>query len=155
MAIHEFQPDIYYTALGSYDPVLRINDGDTVITTTVDNAGRDSADQQATPGGNPQTGPFYIKDAEPGDTLAVSFDKLWPNRAIGRTSTVVASNVVDPYYVPQMPDRSVRAEWELDLEKGTATLIKPETKLGRLILPLDPMLAPSQVLVQVTTLSAI
>ena len=71
MATHQLQPDVYYTALGSYEPVLRIADGDTVITTTVDNAGRDASDQQATPGGNPQTGPFYIVDAEPGDTLAV------------------------------------------------------------------------------------
>ena len=140
MAIHQFQPSVYYTALGSYDPVLRIANGDTVFTTTVDNAGRDASDEQVTPGGNPQTGPFYIEDAEPGDTLAVRFDKLWPNRTMGRTSTIIAPNIVDPRYVAQMPDEHVRAEWELDLEEGTATLIKPETKLGRLTLPLDPML---------------
>jgi amidase len=140
MAIHQFQPSVYYTALGSYEPVLRISDGDTVITTTVDNAGRDASDQQVTPGGNPQTGPFYIEDAEPGDTLAVRFDKLWPNRRVGRTSTIIALNVVDPHYVSQMPDEYIQAEWELDLEEGTATLIKPETKLGRLNLPLEPML---------------
>ena len=140
MAIHQFQPSVYYTALGSYDPVLRIANGDTVFTTTVDNAGRDASDEQVTPGGNPQTGPFYIEDAEPGDTLAVRFDKLWPNRTMGRTSTIIAPNIVDPRYVAQMPDEHVRAEWELDLEEGIATLIKPETKLGRLTLPLDPML---------------
>ena len=140
MAIHRFQPSVYYTALGSYEPVLRITDGDTVITTTVDNAGRDASDQQVTPGGNPQTGPFYIEDAEQGDTLAVRFDRLWPNRRVGRTSTIIAPNVVDPHYVSQMPDEYIQAEWELDLEKGTATLIKPETKLGRITLPLEPML---------------
>jgi len=140
MAIHRFQPSVYYTALGSYEPVLRITDGDTVITTTVDNAGRDASDQQVTPGGNPQTGPFYIEDAEQGDTLAVRFDRLWPNRRVGRTSTIIAPNVVDPHYVSQMPDEYIQAEWELDLEEGTATLIKPETKLGRITLPLEPML---------------
>ena len=140
MAIHQFEPSVYYTALGSYEPVLRITDGDTVITTTVDNAGRDASDQQVTPGGNPQTGPFYIEDAEQGDTLAVRFDRLWPNRRVGRTSTIIAPNVVDPHYVSQMPDEYIQAEWELDLEEGTATLIKPETKLGRITLPLEPML---------------
>jgi acetamidase/formamidase len=140
MAIHRFQPGIYYTALGSYEPVLRISDGDTVITTTVDNAGRDASDHQVTPGGNPQTGPFYIENAEPGDTLAVRFDRLWPNRSVGRTSTIIAPNVVDPHYVVQMPDEYMQAEWELDLEEGTATLIKPETKLGHLALPLEPVL---------------
>jgi acetamidase/formamidase len=140
MAIHQFQPDIYYTALGPCDPVLRIASGDTVITTTVDNAGRDASDQQVTPGGNPQTGPFYIEDAEPEDTLAVRFDILWPNRTIGRTNTIIAPNVVDPYYATQMSNEHIGAEWEMDLEEGTATLVKPETKLGKLTLPLDPML---------------
>lgn len=106
----------------------------------MDNAGRDQSDQHVTPGGNPQTGPFYIENAEPGDTLAVRFDKLWPNRSMGRTSITIAPHVVDPDYVTQMSGERIGAEWELDLEKGTATLMKPETKLGRLVLPLDPML---------------
>lgn len=140
MAVYKFQPNTYYTSLGSYEPVLRIASGDTVITTTVDNAGRDASDQPVTPGGNPQTGPFYIESAEPGDTIAVRFDRLWPNRTKGRTSTIIATNVVDPHYVNQMPKEHIEAEWELDLKEGTATLIKPETKLGRLKLTLDPML---------------
>ena len=142
MATYEFRPEIYYTAMGTYKPVLEIADGDTVITTTVDYAGRDASDQPVTPGGNPQTGPFYIADAEPGDTLAVRFDRLWPNRrSIGRTKTFIKPHAVDPPYATQMPyERTTSAEWELDLEKGTATLIKPETKLGRFILPLEPML---------------
>jgi len=140
MAIHNFIPGVYYTSLGTYEPVLRIKRGDTVITTTVDNAGRDASDQYITPGGNPQTGPFFIEDSQPGDTLAVRFDKLWPNRVRGRTNTTIASNVVDPQYVPQIPDKHIEAEWDLDLREGTATLVKPETKLGHLKLPLAPML---------------
>ncbi|MFB0503904.1 MAG: acetamidase/formamidase family protein [Candidatus Bathyarchaeia archaeon] len=142
MAIHSFQPSVYYRAFGSYKPVLRIAEGDTVVTTTVDSAGRDASDRQVTVAGNPQTGPFYIEGAEPGDTLVVHIDKLWPNRRIGRSSTLIAANVVDPYYVPEMPPRQphVQAEWELDLKKGTATLVKPETKLGHLTLQLRPML---------------
>ena len=140
MAIHRFQPSVYYTALGPFEPVLRIASGDTVVTTTVDNAGRDASDQPVTPGGNPQTGPFHIEDAEPGDTLAVRFDKLWPNRSMGRTSTTIAPNVVDPHYVAQIPDEHIGAEWELDLEEGTAILVKPETRLGHLTLPSKPML---------------
>jgi len=142
MTIHRFQPDVYYTALGSYEPVLRIADGDTVITTTVDNAGRDASDQQVTPRGNPQTGPFRVEGAEAGDTLVVRFDKLLPNRQRGRSSTIIAPNVVDPSYVEEMPSRrqQVEAEWGLDVQKGTATLLRPETGLGNLVLPLRPML---------------
>lgn len=140
MAVHDFRPTIYYTALGTYEPVLRIASGDSVITTTVDSAGSDASDQQATPGGNPQTGPFYIEDAAPGDTIAVRFDKLRPNRKMGRASAVIAPQVVDPRFVTQIPSENVGAEWEVDLEDGTATLIKPETNLGHFTLPLCPML---------------
>jgi len=142
MAIHKFHPKIYYNAFGSYTPVLRISDGDTVITSTVDNIGRDATDNQITRPGNPLTGSFYINGAESGDTLAVHLEKLWPNRRIGRSSTVISPNVVDPEYVREMPPLKPRitAEWEIDLERGIATLIKPETKLERFVLPLNPML---------------
>jgi acetamidase/formamidase len=137
--IHRFQPNVYYTALGSYEPVLHIADGDTVVTSTVDNAGRDAADRPVTPRGNPQTGPFFVEDAQPGDVLAVHFDRLWPNRRIGRSSTVIAPNVVDPEYVRDMPPYFPRVvtEWELDLESGTAQLVEP--RLKQLRLPLNPM----------------
>ena len=139
MATHHFQSAHYHTAIGSHEPVLQIGDGDTVVTTTVDAFGKDATDTQVTPAGNPQTGPFYVAGAEPGDTLAVYLDRISPNRTIGYTSTVVASNVVDPSYVRELPEREM-AEWQIDPERGTAMLIKPKTKLGRLTIPLAPML---------------
>ncbi len=108
MATHHFQPTQYHIAIGSHPPVLRISHGDTVVTTTVDALGKDASDMRVTPRGNPQTGPFYVTGAEPGDTLAVHLDRITPNRAIGYTSTVVAPNVVDPSYVRELPER----EWQ-------------------------------------------
>jgi len=139
MATHHFQPTRYHTAIGSHEPVLSIADGDTVVTTTVDAGGKDEKGKQATPGGNPQTGPFYVKGAEPGDTLVLHLDRLYPNRDMGYTATVVAPNVVDPEYVRSLPEGEL-AEWKIDRGKGTATLIKPVTKLGNITLPLSPML---------------
>ena len=139
MAVHHFQPTLYHTTLGSHEPALRIADGDTVVTTTVDAGGGDSTGERVTPGGNPQTGPFYVEGAEPGDTLVVRLDRLAPNRDRGYTATTVAPNVVDPYYVRELPDGG-RAEWAIDREAGTATLLTPETSLGRFTIPLDPML---------------
>jgi len=139
MATHLFRPTHYHTAIGSHEPVLRISDGDTVVTSTVDAGGHDFTGEVVTPGGNPQTGPFYIEGAEPGDTLAVYLDHLAPNREWGYSATVVAANVVDPWYVRELPDGG-KADWRIDLEARTATLVKPETKLGALTLPLDPML---------------
>jgi acetamidase/formamidase len=143
MAKHTFEPTHYFNTLGSHPPVLRIADGDTVATTTVDARGKDASDQQITTRGNPMTGPFYIEGAEPGDTLVVHLDKLKPNRRIGWTGRMVAPNVVDPDYVPHMPwpaeDDRV-ALWEVDNEAGTATLVHPaDTRLGKLKLPIAPM----------------
>jgi acetamidase/formamidase len=139
MAVHHFTPSHYHTTIGWHEPVLRIADGDTVVTTTVDAGGRDAAGNAVTPGGNPQTGPFYVEGAEPGDTLQVHLDRLYPNRPHGYTASVVAANVVDPWYVRKLPE-GARADWRIDLEAGTATLASPETRLGELTLPLDPML---------------
>ena len=51
--------------------VLTIESGDRVATTTVDAYGCDAAGDEVTPAGNPQTGPFRVAGAAPGDTLAV------------------------------------------------------------------------------------
>src|SRR5436305_1088284 len=112
MATHHFQPTHYHTTLGSHEPVLRVADGDTIVTTTVDAGGRDARCEQVTPGGNPQTGPFYVEGAEPGDTLAVRLDHLFPNRDTGYTAVCVAANVVDPSYVRELPPGG-RAEWRI------------------------------------------
>jgi amidase len=148
MTIHHFQPTDYYHTIGPHEPVLYIADGDTVVTTTLDSSGRDANNEVATHDGNPQTGPFFVENAEPGDTLALVLDHLYPNREYGYTSAVLASNVVDPDYARILPERH-RAEWRIDLAAGTATLVKPATKLGALTLPLAPMLgcfgvAPSE-----------
>jgi amidase len=142
MAIHHFDPTVYYTALGTYPPVLHIADGDTVETTTVDARGRNREGVTVAERGNPQTGPFFITGAEPGDTLAVHFDRLRPNRRTGWSRQVIAPNVIEPELVRNLPPDSDEdlAEWDVDLETWTATLIRPETSLGRLRLPLDPML---------------
>ena len=139
MATHHFEPTVYHVAIGAHEPVLHIDSGDTVVTTTVDAGGVDAAGEQVTEGGNPQTGPFYINGAAPGDTLAVHFDRLVPNRNMGRTSTVIAPHVLDAQYVASDLPENGRGDWEIDLDKWTATLVSPETSLGRLTLSLEPM----------------
>lgn len=143
MTTHHFQPTHYYTTIGSHEPVLRIQPGDTVVTTTVDARGQDAHSVQITRPGNPMTGPFFIEGAEPGDTLAVHLDKLTPNRPFGWTRRMIATNVVDPDYIPQLPwptdESQTLASWAVDTTAGTATLVEPVTKLGQLALPLKPM----------------
>jgi amidase len=139
MATHHFRPNHYHISLGSHEPVLRIANGDTVVTTTVDAFGKDRDDREVTTRGNPQTGPFFVEGADPGDTLVIALDRISPNRPIGYTNTVVAPNVVDPSYVQELPQRRL-AEWQIDNERAIATLVRPVPGLDHLEIPLAPML---------------
>jgi len=142
MARHEFEPDVFHSTIGSHPPVLRIEPGDTVVTSTVDAAGRDARGSLVATPGNPQTGPFFISGAQPGDMLEVRFDRIWPNRDRAVASASIAPGVLEPGYLREQPAASERAiaEWHVDAEHGTATLLSPSTALGSLTLPIDPML---------------
>jgi acetamidase/formamidase len=139
MATHRFQPTLYHITLGSQEPVLHIAAGDMVITTTIDSLGYDASGSQVSQSGNPQTGPFYVTGAAVGDTLVVHIDLLQPNRDWGFSGMVLAPNTVDPEALHLLPDNS-KGEWQIDRLRGTATLIAPETAIGRLTVPLGPML---------------
>ncbi len=136
MAHLEFTPTHYHNTIGWHEPVLAIAPGDTVSTTTVDARGQDQHGARVAERGNPMTGPFYVEGAEPGDTLVVRFDKLYPNRDWGWTARAIAPNVLDPGFATgiERDDRPLR--WPIDLAAGTAT--QPDVLPG-LVLPLNPM----------------
>lgn len=149
MTLHRFQPRRYHNTIGSHEPELRIGDGDTVATTTIDAGGRDQRGEVVARGGNPQTGPFFVEGAEPGDVLAVTFDRLTPNRPTGYTGTVIAENVVEPGHVRALPEGHMLS-WDVDVEAGTVRpqdgtpdggshFIPAPESLRRLTLPLAPM----------------
>jgi amidase len=138
---HEFEPTHFHVTMGWHEPVLRIADGDAVATWCVDAGGYDRHGKQITDGGNPQTGPFFVEGAEPGDALAVRFDRLWPNRPRGFTGALVAPNVIDPWAVRHLPEAERDGDdWELDLEQGTARLESPPAGLVHLELDFEPFL---------------
>jgi acetamidase/formamidase len=139
MSMHYFKPTSYYNSFGSHPPALTIAEGDTVVTTTIDAWGMDAQGNQAAGKPNPQTGPFYVKGAEPGDALAVHLDRLAPNRESGFTKSILAPNVVDPETVASLPEGST-ADWRINRAKGTAALLTPMAGLTGFTLPLDPML---------------
>ncbi|MEJ7761434.1 MAG: acetamidase/formamidase family protein [Thermomicrobiales bacterium] len=139
MVTHTYRPDHYFTTMGGHPPVLHVAPGDTVVTTTVDAAGQDDQLWKAARTPNPQTGPFFIDGAEPGDTLVVEIERLRPNRDTGFTNASLAPNVVDPEFVRELPDLP-RFDWTIDLDAWTATPVGPLLGLENLRLPLDPML---------------
>jgi amidase len=139
--IHEFEPTTFHLSIGSHEPALRVESGDTIRTWCVDSGGYDRDGADLTDGGNPMTGPFYVEGAEPGDTLSVRLDRIRPNRSRGVTGGLVAPHVVDPEFVRELEEAAKKEVWwELDLERGTARLEDPPEGLASLgELQLDPM----------------
>src|SRR2546430_4942863 len=123
MTVHDFEPTAFHVTIGPHEPVLSVANGDTIRTWCVDSGGFDRNEEQVTEGGNPQTGPFYVDGAEPGDTLSVRLDRIPPNRTRGLTGSPVAPHVGQPGFVPELAyAASEHASAELDLQRRTAPL---------------------------------
>ena len=139
--VRDFAPAVFYRTLsGATPPALRIFPGDTVRTKTVDAAGVDENDKPRAISGNPVTGPFYIEGAMPGDTLAVHFNRIQPNRKWAfQGRAAIQANVLPPGVV-QAPPQNWSDRWILDLENGTATPQSPSDKIRNVSIKLEPML---------------
>jgi acetamidase/formamidase len=112
-----------------------------VNTYTIDAGGRDASGAQRGRGPNPQTGPFYIEGAEAGDTLVVHLLRLETNRSTGYSGSLLAPYSVDPGFLRTEALREAKQlTWQIDKQKGIASLDPSEYKGPRLELPLRPML---------------
>ncbi|MCJ9723027.1 acetamidase/formamidase family protein [Agrobacterium sp. SHOUNA12C] len=139
MPTHRFVPTTYHNVIGSLSPALRIADGDTVITETIDAAGYDKDEVRQAPGPNPMNGPIFVEGAEPGDSLKVEILGMVPTRDTGFTRIVVAGNVVDPSDIRTLPAGD-KAIWQIDREALTTRLSEPVAGLEAFVLPLSPMI---------------
>ncbi len=139
---HVFVPTQFHRAFsGAIAPVLHIHSGDTIQTTTVDAGGTDSQGVRRSMGGNPETGPFYVEGAMPGDTLAIEFHRIRLNRdSAGSGDRIVPSAVQPGYYRNAKFDDQFNSEWKLDREKGVAMLAKPTERMKNFRVKMQPML---------------
>ncbi len=113
---HRLAPTAFVnTYSAAHAPVLRIKSGDRVITSVVDDMGVDASGRAVAPGPNPQTGPFFIEGAEPGDLLVVTINKLEPNRTTGTSAAIMAINAVAPGTISRKSD--TRVPWTIDTAK--------------------------------------
>jgi len=115
---------VYFTYCHAHPPAARIASGDTVVTKTRD-ASNDAfavTDKTLFPKldltkVNPQTGPFFVEGAEPGDTLKVHIDKISLNRDWGWGGSIPYFGALAPEYktmmvTPPVPDQLFI--WRLD-----------------------------------------
>ena len=139
MATHRFRPTRYFNVIGTAEPCLRVANGDTLITDTIDASGFDAREIAVGSRPNPMTGPFYVEGAEPGDTLAVHIDRLTPNRTTGWTSSPLAVTVLDPAAMADRPAQQ-RVVWDINGNAGTVRLQEPTKGLEDFSPPLQPMI---------------
>ena len=138
---HEFVPTTFYRQFSPFHkPVLTIAPGDTVHTTTVDAGGTDEKGVSRVLGGNPETGPFYVETAYPGDTLVVHITRLRLNRDWAVSDDYIVERAVDRDLAVKGKDDGKTIRWHLDIAKGTASPEKPSAHIMHYSVPLRPML---------------
>ena len=153
--IHRYQPTIYYHTYGPNPPILKIKPGDTIIASTVDAGGYDNNGEQITAemrqksnetiysSSNPLTGPFYVEDAEPGDTLNIKIKKIkltrdsaWSRVASnfgGLTEEAPGRTLLYNDPIPSTP-----YEWKLNLKEMTGTTYLANSQRRTPEIPLHP-----------------
>ena len=150
MDVVEFEPtpEQYAWTFGGVPPVATVKPGSVLRLWTEDAfAGRlRSVDDLASqclrmPDVNPQTGPFHVEGAEPGDTLAVHFVSIEPARDWAASSTIpffggLTSTDRTATLQEPLPERT----WiyQLNSERRTVTFAARGSEL-EIELPIDPM----------------
>jgi len=139
---HVFEPKEFHLLFsGSIPPALHVFPGDTVKTVTIDAAGNDAHGVRRSQGGNPQTGPFYIEGALPGDTLAVHLLAVRLNRDTAVTTATLVPNSLDPRYFASLGEmKNDLVPWRLDRERGVGMPANPSARMHSYTVPLRPML---------------
>jgi len=117
-----------------------VDPGDSIHTTTVDAAGTDKDGHIRVLGGNPQTGPFFVRSAIPGDTLVIHLTRLRLNRDYAVSDDGLVGRGTDNNLAVKMKDGGKTVIWHLDLAQGLASLQKPDAHMANYTVPVHPML---------------
>jgi amidase len=136
-----FKPSIYYREFtAAVAPVLRMNQGDTVSTESVDATGVDKTGTKVTERGNPLTGPFYIEQAAPGDVVAVTITSLSLNRDYATTLNALIPKMMEKKNAMRTWRSAKLVKWTLDTINMRGTAAPQFERLKGLSLPLHPFL---------------
>jgi acetamidase/formamidase len=138
---HEFTPTDYSNEFSPHrKPVLTIWPGDTVHTTTIDSGGVDENGITKALFGNPQTGPFYVGTAAPGDTLVVRIQRLRLNRDYADSLDTIVGRALGASLAATATGLGKPIRWKLDRERGVASPEAAPDHLKNFEVPVHPML---------------
>jgi acetamidase/formamidase len=141
--------DQFAWTFGGVEPIMRVRPGEVLDLYTEDAFGgsiRSSSDLPSTsiryPFINPQTGPFYVEGAEPGDTLAIHLIDVQPARDWAVSTTVplfgaLTSTKFTPTLQPALPEKT----WVYAVDKAKRQVIYRALDSDyEALLPLRPFL---------------
>jgi acetamidase/formamidase len=142
------EPGEFAWTFGGAAPVRKVRPGDVLKLWTEDCfAGKVRAEQDLVslvcefPFLNPQTGPFYVDGARPGDTLALHFVSIEPARSVGAATTVpFFGALTSDAHTASLQEALPELVWlyELDNARRTVTYHAKSADLT-FDLPMDPM----------------
>ncbi len=139
--LHRFTPvDYSNTFSADRAPVLVVWPGDSVQTRTLDSGGVDENGITRALFGNPQVGPFFVADAEPGDTLAITLSSLKLNRDYADSLDGIVGRLKTPRIATETATLGKPVRWELDRVRGMARPQGAEGAMKNFEIPVKPML---------------
>jgi acetamidase/formamidase len=121
----------YAWTFGGYEPVMRIQAGQVLEVFTEDAFGgriRSSDDLPSRsieyPFVNPQTGPFYVEGAEPGDTLAIHLIDVQPARDWAVSTTVpLFGALTSTKFTPTLQDPLPEKTWLYSVDRQAREVV--------------------------------
>jgi len=138
---HEYVPLDYTNEFSATRaPVLTIWPGDSVHTKTIDSGGVDERGITRALYGNPQTGPFFVMGAEPGDTLVIRLHRLRLNRDWADSLDALVGRVQTTSLAARATALGKPVRWKLDRVRGLASPDKAGPGLAGFTVPVRPML---------------
>ena len=142
------EPSQFAWTFGGAAPVMRVRPGTVMELWTEDAFGGKvrRADDLVSkviefPFVNPQTGPFYVEGAEPGDTLAIHFISIEPSRDWAASTTLpLFGALTSTHATATLQDPLPEIVWmyEVDVKDRTVTY-RAREGAQTVALPLDPM----------------
>jgi amidase len=136
---HRFRPTVGYPTFAVRPPVLTVKPGDVLESESLWGEWYEKEGGKW-PG---EVGPIAIEGAKPGDTLVVEIRKVRPNRDTAVSTQGRNFGALVPDGGTAMLNETFprgRYVWRLDRTAMTGTLDMPKSRLGRITVPLKPML---------------
>jgi acetamidase/formamidase len=142
------RPEQFSWTFGGVEPIQRVAPGSVMELWTEDAFGgkvRRAEDLVSEviefPFVNPQTGPFYVEGAEPGDTLALHFVSIEPSRDWAASTTIpLFGSLTQTHATAGLQEPLPELVWmyEVDTKERTVTFRAREADFVS-TLPMDPM----------------